>query len=196
MPARLRVNDPNQRDDPLILRGDASELRRYVAGAQPPANSLEPQVDGPPAATRTVPGAVGQADSVVINVIVAYTKKAARHYGDVDRELVALSIEEANQSFRNSKVGQIRLALVHTYQTDYEEEGMHFEHLWRFADKGDGYLEEIHALREKHDADVAILIVDDPTGCGLSTRVYANADEAFAVVHHQCAVVSYTVSVT
>ena len=54
---------------------------------------------------------------------------------------------------------------------------------WRFADKDDGYLDEIHPLCDKYDADLAVLMVDDPTGCGLATRVFANADEAFAVVH-------------
>jgi peptidyl-Asp metalloendopeptidase len=127
---------------------------------------------------------------VVINVIVAYTQKAASHYTDLNRELVAFSIELANQSFRNSKLGHIKLQLVHAYQTDYVEEGQHFDHLWRFADKNDGYLDEIHPLREKYDADVAVLIVDDPTGCGLATRVFADADEAFAVVHHACALMS------
>jgi peptidyl-Asp metalloendopeptidase len=89
-----------------------------------------------------------------------------------------------------ASLGHTKLQLVHTYQ----EEGQHFDHLWRFADKDDGYLDEIHPLREKYDADVAILIVDDPTGCGLSTRVFADADEAFAVVHHACALMSYSVA--
>ena len=108
---------------------------------------------------------------VVIDVIVAYTKKAASNYTDVKKELVDLSIEEANESFRMSGLGNVKLRLVHAYQTDYVEEGAHFDHVWRFADKGDGYMEEIHALRDKHKADVAILIVDDPKGCGLATRV-------------------------
>jgi hypothetical protein len=127
-------------------------------------------------------------------VIVAYTKKVASYYGDVGRELVEFAVEEANQSFRNSKLGFVRLKLVHAYQTDYVEEGEHFEHLWRFADRGDGYMDEIHGLREGYDADVAILIVDDPKGCGLATRVFADADEAFAVVHHQCAMLDYSVA--
>jgi hypothetical protein len=77
-------------------------------------------------------------------VIVAYTRKAASYHVDPSRELVALSIELANQTFRNSKLGHVKLHLVHAYQTDYEEEGQHFDHLWRFADKDDGYLDEIH----------------------------------------------------
>ena len=87
-----------------------------------------------------------------------------------------------------------RVPKHHAYQTNYVEEGEHFDHLWRFADKDDGYLDEIHPLREKYDADVAVLMVDDPTGCGLATRVFADADEAFAVVHHACALTSYSVA--
>ena len=135
-----------------------------------------------------------QSKNVVIDVIVAYTKKAASNYSDVKRELVDLSIEEANESFRLSGLGNIKLRLVHAYETDYVEEGAHFDHVWRFADKGDGYMEEIHPLRNKYKADVAILIVDDPKGCGLATRVFADADEAFAVVHHECAASTYSVA--
>ena len=60
-----------------------------------------------------------------------------------------LAIEESNESFRASKLGHVKLRLVHAYQTDYVEEGAHFDHLWRFADADDGYMEEIHALRDK-----------------------------------------------
>jgi hypothetical protein len=38
------------------------------------------------------------------------------------------------------------------------------------------------------------LIVDDASGCGLSTRVAAEADEAFVVVHHACASLSYSLA--
>jgi hypothetical protein len=67
-------------------------------------------------------------------------------------------------------------------------------HLWRFADKGDGYMDEIHELRDKYRADVAVLVVDDPQGCGLATRVFADADEAFVVVHHECAAATYSMA--
>jgi peptidyl-Asp metalloendopeptidase len=55
-------------------------------------------------------------------------------------------------------------------------------------------MDEIHALRDKYRADVAVLIVDDPAGCGLSTRVYADAEEAYSVVHHECAAASYSLA--
>ena len=150
----------------------------------------------PGAAKYTKDEPTSKPKDIVIDVLVAHTKKAANHYSDIKRELVDLSIEEANKSFRLSNLGNITLRLVHAYQTDYVEEGAHFDHVWRFADKGDGYMEEVHHLRDQYRADVAILVVDDPKGCGLATRVGADADadEAFAVVHHACAAASYTVA--
>ena len=131
---------------------------------------------------------------VVIDVIVAYTKKAAaplrRRQARAGRPLH----RGGQRVLPHEQLGHVKLRLVHAYQTDYVEEGAHFDHVWRFADKGDGYMEEIHGLRDKHRADVALLIVDDAKGCGLATRVYADADEAFAVVHHECAATSYTVA--
>ena len=184
MPARLRSNDPSLRDDPLINQGDASVLRPVTAGSRPPAQKGQQQQ----AKEEAVSG------DVVIDVIVAYTKKAASYYADVRRELVELAVEEGNELFRASGISNVKLRLVHAYETDYVEEGAHFDHVWRFADKGDGYMEEIHGLRNKYKADVAILVVDDAKGCGLATRVHADADEAFAVVHHECAASTYSLA--
>jgi hypothetical protein len=184
MPERLRSNDPSLRDDPLIAQGDASVLRPVTAGSRPTTQK----------GTRQQAKKEVASGDVVIDVIVAYTKTAARHYADMRRELIELSIEEGNESFRVSGISNVKLRLVHAYETNYVEEGAHFDHVWRFADKGDGYMEEIHALRDRHKADVAILIVDDAKGCGLATRVHADADEAFAVVHHECAASTYSLA--
>jgi hypothetical protein len=137
---------------------------------------------------------VSRAAEIVIDVLVAYTRKAAQHYYEIEREVVALAIEEANHSFRLSGIGHIRLRLAQTFQTGYLERGNHFDHVWSMADKDDEHMERIHVLREAYRADVAILIVDDPKGCGLATRIGADADEAFAVVHHACAVANYKVA--
>jgi len=52
----------------------------------------------------------------------------------------------------------------------------------------------VHELRDKYRADVGILVVDDDKGCGLATRVNAEAEDAFAVVHHACAAASYSLA--
>ena len=200
MPERMRAADPNLRDDPLLNQGDAS-IMKPKGMRKGPQNQKKKEKIRHASATKSK-ATRGKDDKakadapkdIVIDVIVAYTKKAASNYIDVKRELVELSIEEANESFRASGIGQVKLRLVHAYQTDYVEEGAHFDHVWRFADKGDGYMEEIHPLREKYKADVAILVVDDPKGCGLATRIYADPDEAFAVVHHECAAATYSLA--
>src|SRR5262245_31504917 len=186
MPERMRANDPNLRDESLTKQGDASVLRALTAGMRPAAgrSSTLPgqktqQIAAIPPPKPAVAKDKGQGPAakappskdIVIDVVVAYTKRAASHYTDVKRELIALAIEEGNEAFRQSNLGNIKLRLVHAYQTGYVEKGTHFDHVWRFADKGDGYMDEIHAMRDKYRGDVAVLIVDDPNGCGLSTRV-------------------------
>jgi hypothetical protein len=111
-------------------------------------------------------------NQIVIHVLVPYTAKAAARYVDIKHELIELAIEEANQSFLNSGVTNVRLRLVYSYQTNYiEDSATHFDHVFRLADKGDGYMDEVHAIRNAYRADVVVLIVDDPNGCGLSAGV-------------------------
>ena len=118
-------------------------------------------------------------NDVVIDVVVAYTKAAARSYRDIVAEVIEPAIAGGNESFRMSGIGHIKLRLVHAYQTAYVEAGDQFVHLWRFADNADGYMDGIHDLRDHYQADVAVLIVDDADGCGQATRVGADEDEAF-----------------
>lgn len=197
--ARVRTNDMALRDDAIGNAGNASTLRPVTRGMRAPRIETQQLAL---AASRAAAASKGMKNkpaaltrqAILIDVLVAYTRKAAGYYADIKSELIDFSIEETNASFRLSNLGHIRLRLVHTYRTEYVEEGMHFDHVWRFADKGDGYMEEVHDLREAYRADVSILIVDDPKGCGLATRLHADAVEAFAVVHHECAVRNYTVA--
>lgn len=194
-------------DDPLVKNGDASMLRdgarpedhgvheplHHLQDAVPakrPSGSSDIALLTPPpldVAARDVP-------MTTITLLVAYTKAAAQHYSDIEQDLIALAVEDANQSFRNSQIGNVRIELVKAYETDYVEQGTHFEHVFRFADRADGYMEEVHAIRDQVKADVALLIVHDANGCGLAAGVAPQADRAFAVVHHECAALSYSVA--
>lgn len=140
-----------------------------------------------------LPKAERQSQST-IDVLVPYTARAAAHYVDIKRELIDLAIEGANQSFASSGVTNVRLRLVNAYQTGYVESGTHFDHVFRLADKGDGYMEEIHVLRDKYQADVVVLIVDDTNGCGLAAGIAPGPDRAFAVVHYECAATTYSLA--
>lgn len=195
--------------DPLVMKGDPSELMKDPNASHIPSDSKgNPMRDVqdllPAAASLIAPGPldithVGPLPSVpakkaVIRLIVAYTKAAASHYNDIKFDLIPLAIEEANESFRMSGIDNVELELAYAYQTDYVESGTHFEHVFRFAGKKDGYMDEVHGLRDKYKADVGILIVDDPHGCGLSAGVHVGAERAFAVVHHECAANMYSLA--
>jgi hypothetical protein len=83
---------------------------------------------------------------------------------------------------------------VHTQQVDYDEsEGEHFDHLYRMVD-GTGAFKDVHRLRNEKRADIVGLVLEDPSGCGLSTRVGAEAEEAYFVVHHSCAAISISIA--
>jgi hypothetical protein len=55
-------------------------------------------------------------------------------------------------------------------------------------------MDEVHDLRDKYGADVAVLMVEDPMGCGLSIRVGADAADAFTAVHQECAATMYSLA--
>lgn len=203
-----RMRQLNLQQDTMRNNGDASMGR-------PKRGETQNQQDGGLGGTRTavvdqkalkrqIDAAAHQSakakgpkvkNDIVIDVMIAYTAKAASHYDNIERDLIELVIDDAETSFRTSGIDNVKLRLVHTHKTDYAETGAeHFDHVWRMVDKGDGFMEEIPALRNEKKADVVMLVVDDAQGCGLATRVAAEAEEAFAVVHHECAANTFTLA--
>jgi hypothetical protein len=191
------------RKDPFVTEGNAGMLMAEPEEDAPqPAEPLRNLQDARPETLKKSQLPAGsfaarpgtQGDTVTIDLLVAYTPQAARHYTDIERDLIDVAVAEANQSFRASGLPNVRLRVVHTAQADYTEEGTHFDHVFRLARTGNGYMDEMHALRDKHKADVVALIVHDPNGCGLSAGVAPPAKRAFAVVHHECAALSYSLT--
>jgi hypothetical protein len=175
-----KMQKMNMLEDPLVREGDASMMKPDAGPA--PSMKMKPQ------------DLAETSKDATITLIVAYTKNAASNYFDIEKDFIDVALAEANQSFRDSGIDDVRVKVVHAYETDYDENGSHFDHVYRFRDKGDGYMDEIHTLRDKHGADVGILIVDDPMGCGLSIRVAADEKDAFAAVHHECGATMHTLS--
>jgi hypothetical protein len=189
------------RDRQLAARSLTAQLQRHARAAQDRQNTLlaaaAPQaVRFPAPSIAPLPEAERRelaARQTSIDVMVLYTRQVAASYVDVETDLVAHAIEEANASFRNSGIGNIALRLAHSQAVDYTETGGdHFNHLYRMVD-GIGPFAKVHRLRNAKRADVVVLIVDDASGCGLATRVGADAEEAFAVVHHTCAALMYSI---
>jgi hypothetical protein len=135
-----------------------------------------------------------EAKKIEIDVMMLYTKKAASRYLREPADLLAMAVEQANETFRNSGAGNISLRLVHTQVIDYDEtDGEHFEHLYRMVD-GLGSFKDVRKLRNEKKADIVGLIVDDASGCGLSTRVAPDSEDAFFVVHHSCATITISIA--
>jgi hypothetical protein len=77
---------------------------------------------------------------------------------------------------------------------DYDEtDGRHFEYLYRMVD-GVGPFKTVRKLRDEKRADIVGMIVEDPSGCGLSTRVAPDPEEAYFVVHHSCAAIMLSIA--
>jgi hypothetical protein len=135
-----------------------------------------------------------EAKDITIDLMLLYTRKPASRYIRDPADLLELAVEQANETFRNSGIPNVKLRLVHTQLVDYDETGSeHFEHLYNLVD-GKVAFKNIRRLREEKRADIVGLIVDDPSGCGLSTRVGAEAEEAFFVVHHSCAAITISIA--
>ena len=209
MKSKSGPSNTDVKDDPLVSRGEGALMREWdranikdrqdaFGGAKMPSLDASPPPDsaGP---RKITPISAAQrralaAKKVRIDVMILYTGKVASNYIETEKDLIALSVAQANQSFANSGIGNLKLNLVHTQAVDYNEgEGEHFDHLYAMVD-GTGPFKGLRKLRNEKRADVVALIVDDPSGCGLSTRVAADADEAFVVVHHACAALTYSVA--
>jgi hypothetical protein len=109
-------------------------------------------------------------------------------------DVLELAFERVNDTFRNSGIGNVSVRLVHAQEVDYNEQGSEeFIDLYHMVD-GDGPFKDVRRLRDEKHADIVGLLVDDPRGCGLSTRVAPDADEAYFVVHYSCAAITVSIA--
>ncbi len=121
-----------------------------------------------------------------VRVLVAYTPAAAVQTLDIYSE-IQLAIDETNVSYENSEaVPRLELALV--VPVDYTESGSTGTgldtslDLSRFSQMGDGFMDEVHTLRDTYAADVALLIVGNAEHGGIASTILATPGTAFALV--------------
>ena len=178
--------------DHAVVSANVRDLARRsdTVAAQPPAPVPVPNVKALPDSERVAL----EAKQITIDVMILYTKRVMSRYIREPADLTALVIEQANETFRNSGIENIKLRLAHQQMVDYDETGgEHFNHLYRMVD-GEGPFKAIHKLRNEKRADIVGMVIDDPSGCGLSTRVGADSEEAYFVVHHSCAAITISIA--
>jgi hypothetical protein len=62
----------------------------------------------------------------------------------------------------------------------------------RFRITNDGFMDEVHTLRNRDKADIAVLIMRNSNYCGIASDIFAEPDTAFAVVAQNCATGYYS----
>ncbi len=126
-----------------------------------------------------------------IRVLVLYTSNAET--GRFIHNTIQLAADVTNQSFENSDIAY-EIEIVYVGRANYsEDEDIHTD-LKRFTTDGDGYMDEVHDLRNAYSADVCVLIIESPVGrvCGVANKINASEDEAFCVVDCDCATGYYS----
>lgn len=147
-------------------------------------NSL-PQV-AMPVSDRAGIAAASSGTPATIRVLVVATNGAVAAYGGNMQSLVQLAVAESNQGYVNSNVG-ITLQLAGYETTPYVESSSFSTDLSRFRNTSDGVMDSIHTSRNTTRADVAVLVINNASSCGLASGIGSTAATAFAAVHWDCA---------
>ena len=164
----------------------ATPLQGITPGAILPAGPLP---SGPPRATApgdplgavVRPAAANLEDQPTedgseVRVMIVYTPAMqAQQGGAVGMQaLIDLMIESANHAFEVSGIDP-RLLLAHTALVNYVEVHTHTD-LDRLAKTDDGYMDEIHDLRNEHAADLVHLLAFGGSGpAGSANRIYTES---------------------
>jgi peptidyl-Asp metalloendopeptidase len=125
-----------------------------------------------------------------IDVMVVYTKDAKDSARGIDgiNSTIALCIDISNTCYENSHINQ-KIFLVHTSEVDYSEASENGDtYLSNLIDPRDGYMDNVHDLRNTYKADIVVLFVGFMTYEGISKimthRSVSFEDSAFCVVKY------------
>ena len=131
------------------------------------------------------------ADSAAtIDVMVVYSNQTAAAAGAAIGAQIQQAVDTANTAYANSGI-TTRLRLVHYEQANYDESGDFNTDLNRLTSAGDGYMDNVAALRNTYGADLVSLFVENGQYCGLAW-VGPNANYGFSVINRGCASGNYS----
>lgn len=108
-------------------------------------------------------------DGLVVDLLVVYTSAARDALGGVEgiEAMIALAELQTNLAYENSQI-TTSVRVVKTHEVDYVESGDSFLDRSRLSTPTDGFMDEVHPLRDKVSADVVSLIVDTLDFCGVA----------------------------
>ena len=180
-----------QQIDPAAFPPDhpATPVAKAVKSIRVSATNVTPTVRG----TQTA-----QDDGSLIDVMVVYTPSARISEGGTAgmQSRINLVVAETNNAYLNSGVVQ-RIRLVYAGEVNYTETDL-LTDLGRLQTTNDGFMDEVHALRNLYGADLVSLWGNYPSagGCGQSyvmlTEAASFESQAFTVVDRNCAASNYS----
>ena len=180
----------------LEPRPDGSHVLSEVEPGDPaPAGDPIP-VAADPGGSGSSGGTASADGGTVMDLLVAYTPGVQSRYGTSGADaLIIQAVAEANQAYANSGI-TARLNLVDTVLTNYNESGNMITDIERLQRTSDGYMDELHTLRDSTGADLVTLIENNGNYCGyayiMSNVSTSFAPWAFSVVRHSCATGYYS----
>ena len=133
----------------------------------------------------------------LIDIMVIWTPAAEAAAGGagVMQNLAQAAIDSANASYLNSGIAH-RLRLVHRQQVAYTERASCMFDVTAFecalddlTGTSDGFIDDVHALRDVHGADLVALMIQNTQYCGIAwlpSTPYA--ESGFSVTAQGCAV--------
>ncbi len=138
-------------------------------------------------------------DTVTLDVMIVYTPAArtwANSYASSIGNVIAQAVASGQLALDNSNT-YLNLNLVYSGEVNYTESGNSATDLERMTYKTDGYMDEVHTLRDQYHADVVALFskADDTGGISwLLENKYGLEFLAFSLVRVQQAATptSYT----
>ncbi len=202
------VQSANHNDDYLVIEVDTD-------GLKPCGNDFEHELwwdesaNGPEAGQPALPdwhftgepmpapepGSLDPRGSEVteIDVLVVYTAGALTAVGGNPNSMIAAMQaweNNTNNSYNNSGVEQ-RIRIVHLVETPYTESISNMgTDLSRLRNNGDGFVDEVHALRNQYGADLVHLVTRQAVGgvCGIAYLLFPGGNSAtgFGVTGYNC----------
>ena len=178
-----------------VYRYDMSKFRMHPPGWDPGRiPDMEPMETAPDSTPRTPPENTGaEADTgEVIDVMVIYTRAAREKVGNID-SFIQMAFNHSTRHYENSNI-PFRLRLVHQQETDYTESGSYLTDLNTILGQTDGRIDEVHALRDRHGANLVYLFASRSAHnlwsgvCGATYLTYREEFEyaAFGIIAVEC----------
>jgi hypothetical protein len=138
-------------------------------------------------------------DGTLLDLLVVYTPRARSASGGAEAfaSLVGLGLAETNLALEKSGVGA-RVRLVELREVPFTEAGRVESDLEILKRENDGALDEVHALRRAHGADLVQLVVEEGDGCGIAYSMggagASFSEWAFSVVERSCIDTTYAMA--